>query len=486
MSLASRLARVPPGDGEGEGNPAQVTAVPATNVPTTGIPATAIPVTSFSVSAAAGGFARRNPRRPYDPLAQVRRRAHEALLELLGPQLYDLAGSDDDLVRPILEALPEVLAKEEALTASDRAKAYQQIVDEILGHGPIEPLLRDPDVTEIMVNSWDRIYVERFGQIHNVDAAFTDESHLRRVIDRIVSRVGRRVDEASPMVDARLPDGSRVNAVIPPIAIDGAALTVRKFSAEPYTAEDLISFGTLTPQVASFLAACILGRLDIVISGGTGSGKTTLLNVLSGYLPSNERIITIEDSAELRLSQEHVLRMEYRPPNIEGAGEVTIRDLVRNALRMRPDRIVVGEVRDAAALDMLQAMNTGHDGSLTTVHANSPRDSISRLETMVMMAGMELPIRAIREQISSAVDLIVQLARLRDGSRRIVQITEVIGMEGGTLSTQELYGFDYGAGRDGYGRFSGQVRSTGVRPRFLDKLTEQGIPIQLDRFGIGA
>jgi pilus assembly protein CpaF len=238
--------------------------------------------------------------------------------------------------------------------------------------------------------------------------------------------------------------------------------------------------------VASFLAACILGRLDIVISGGTGSGKTTLLNVLSGYLPSNERIITIEDSAELRLSQEHVLRMEYRPPNIEGAGEVTIRDLVRNALRMRPDRIVVGEVRDAAALDMLQAMNTGHDGSLTTVHANSPRDSISRLETMVMMAGMELPIRAIREQISSAVDLIVQLARLRDGSRRIVQITEVIGMEGGTLSTQELYGFDYGAGRDGYGRFSGQVRSTGVRPRFLDKLTEQGIPIQLDRFGIGA
>jgi len=487
MSLASRLGRIPPPDGDGEGNPAQVTAVPASNIPTTGIPATAIPVTSFSVSNTSGGFARRNPRRPYDPLAHVRRRAHEALLDLLGPQLYDLAGTDDDLVRPILEALPDVLAKEEALTASDRTKAYQQIVDEILGHGPIEPLLRDPDVTEIMVNSWDRIYVERFGQIHAVDAAFTDESHLRRVIDRIVSRIGRRVDEASPMVDARLPDGSRVNAVVPPIAIDGAALTVRKFSADPYTAEDLISFGTLTPQVANFLAACILGRLDIVISGGTGSGKTTLLNVLSGYLPSNERIITIEDSAELRLSQEHVLRMEYRPPNIEGAGEVTIRDLVRNALRMRPDRIVVGEVRDAAALDMLQAMNTGHDGSLTTVHANSPRDSISRLETMVMMAGMELPIRAIREQISSAVDVIVQLARLRDGHRRIVQITEVVGMEAGdVVSMQDLYTFDYGAGRDAYGRFSGQVRSTGLRPRFLDKLTEQGIPVNLEHFGVGA
>jgi pilus assembly protein CpaF len=483
MSLASRLGRVPfePPD---EDDPAQVTAQPA-NSPTTGIPATVVPVTAFTIAAPNNSFARRNPRRPYDPLAQVRARAHDALLELLGPQLYEVAGSDEDLVQRIREALPEVLAKEEALTATDRAKAYQQILDEILGHGPIEPLLRDPDVTEIMVNSWDRIYVERFGQIHAVDAAFNDEAHLRRVIDRIVSRIGRRVDEASPMVDARLPDGSRVNAVVPPVVLDGAALTIRKFSVDPYTADDLISFGTLTPQVANLLAACIQGRLDIVISGGTGSGKTTLLNVLSGYLPANERIITIEDSAELRLSQDHVLRLEYRPPNIEGVGEVTIRDLVRNALRMRPDRIVVGEVRDAAALDMLQAMNTGHDGSLTTVHANSPRDSISRLETMVLMAGMELPVRAIREQISSAVDVIVQLARLRDGSRRIVQISEVEHMEGDTIVLQDLYRFDYRAGRDAYGRFVGALRSTGIRPHFLDQLAEQGIPVQPELFGIG-
>ncbi len=489
VSLSERLGRAAAyeyADGSDIAN--QVTAIPAntptTAVPATAVPATAVPVSSFSVSGS--GFARRNPRRPYDPLAQVRQRAHGALLEMLGPQLYDVAASDEDLIRRIREALPDVLAKEEALTATDRAKAYQQIIDEVLGHGPIEPLLRDPDITEIMVNAWDRIYVERFGQIYPVDNAFTDESHLRRVIDRIVSRVGRRVDEASPMVDARLPDGSRVNAVVPPIAIDGAALTVRKFSTEPYTADDLISFGTLTPPVANILAACIQGRLDIVISGGTGSGKTTLLNVLSGYLPANERIITIEDSAELRLSQEHVLRMEYRPPNIEGVGEVTIRDLVRNALRMRPDRIVVGEVRDSAALDMLQAMNTGHDGSLTTVHANSPRDSLARLETMVLMAGMDLPVRAIREQMSSAVDVIVQLARLRDGTRRITQITEVTGMEGDVITLQDLYAFDYRAGQDAYGRFTGELRSTGLRPRFLDRLAEQGIPIQTELFGIGA
>jgi pilus assembly protein CpaF len=447
--------------------------------PISAVPASGIPVSSLT------GFSRRNTRRAYDPLAPARKRAHEALLEQLGPQLYELAGSDEDLNRRVRDVLPEVLNREEALTAADRAHAFQQILDEIIGHGPIEPLLRDPDVSEIMVNAWDRIYVERFGKIATVDTAFLDETHLRRVIDKIVSRVGRRVDEASPMVDARLPDGSRVNAVVPPIALDGAALTIRKFSAEPYTVTDLISFGTMTPPVASLLSACIQGRLDILISGGTGTGKTTLLNVLSGFLPANERIITIEDSAELRLSQEHVLRMEYRPPNIEGRGEVSIRDLVRNALRMRPDRIVVGEVRDAAALDMLQAMNTGHDGSLTTVHANSPRDSIARLETMVLMAGMDLPVRAIREQIASAVDIIVQLSRFKDGSRRITHITEVTGMEGDVVTLQELFSYDFHAGVDEYGRNRGHLRSTGLRPRFIEHLNDQGIQLAPEIFGMG-
>jgi pilus assembly protein CpaF len=335
-----------------------------------------------------------------------------------------------------------------------------------------------------MVNSWDRIYVERFGRIQSVEAAFLDEDHLRRVIDKIVSRVGRRIDEASPMVDARLPDGSRVNAVVPPVALDGAAMTIRKFSAHPYGVTDLIGFGTLTQPVAAMLAACIQGRLDLLITGGTGTGKTTMLNVLSQMIPANERIITIEDAAELRLGQEHVVRMEYRPPNIEGRGEVTIRDLVRNALRMRPDRIVVGEVRDGAALDMLQAMNTGHDGSLTTVHANSPRDSLSRLETMVLMAGMDLPVRAIRDQIASAVDLIVHLTRLRDGTRRVTQVTEVVGIGGDNIELRDIYQFDYRSGTDTYGRFQGVLRATGLRPRFLDKLVEQGIDASPHLFGI--
>ncbi|MBB5870951.1 pilus assembly protein CpaF [Allocatelliglobosispora scoriae] len=448
-------------------------------------PVSAMPVSSsVPISGVGGGFNRRSTRKVYDPLAGVRRRAHEALLELLGPQLYDTVENDEELERRVRQALPEVLAKEEqALSAADRGNAYRQILDEILGHGPIEPMLRDPDITEIMVNSWDRIYVERDGQISPVDAAFMDEQHLRRVIDKIVSRVGRRIDESSPMVDARLPDGSRVNAVVPPVAIDGAALTVRKFSADPFTIEDLLRFGTMTPEVADLLHACVQGRLDIVISGGTGTGKTTLLNVISSYLPESERIITIEDSAELRLDQEHVLRMEYRPPNMEGRGEVTIRDLVRNALRMRPDRIVVGEVRDGAALDMLQAMNTGHDGSLTTVHANTPRDSVSRLETMVLMAGMDLPIRAVREQIASAVDLIVQLSRMRDGSRRITSICEVVGMDGDNVKMQDIFAFDFRAGQDQYGRHQGVLRSTGIRPNFLDVLIDHNIPVPPDLFG---
>ncbi|MBV1852173.1 CpaF family protein [Catellatospora tritici] len=442
-------------------------------------PVSAVPVSAIQ-------YGRRSTRRAYDPLAAVRKRVHQALLEQLGPQLYDTVSDDAELERRVRDTLPEVLAKEEAnLTAADRATAYRQILDEILGHGPIEPLLRDSEITEIMVNAWDRIYVERFGRIHAVDATFMDETHLRRVIDKIVSRVGRRVDESSPMVDARLPDGSRVNAVVPPISVDGAALTIRKFSAEPFGVEDLIRFGTMSERVAEVLRACVQGRLDVLISGGTGSGKTTLLNVVSSFLPSDERIITIEDSAELRLAQEHVLRLEYRPPNIEGRGEVTIRDLVRNALRMRPDRIVVGEVRDGAALDMLQAMNTGHDGSLTTVHANSPRDSLARLETMVLMAGMDLPVRAIREQVASAVDIVVQLTRLRDGTRRITQITEVTGMEGDVVTMQDLFTFDFRAGQDQYGRHQGALVSTGLRPRFLDQLADHGISLPLETFGRG-
>jgi pilus assembly protein CpaF len=431
---------------------------------------------------------RRRQRQVYDPLADVRRRAHQALLDLLGPRLYDTARGDDELERQVREVLPEVLANADVpLSTGDRVNATRQIIDEIVGHGPIEPLLRDPEITEVMVNAWDSIYVERYGQIFGVEATFMDEAHLRRVIDKIVSRVGRRVDESSPMVDARLPDGSRVNAVVPPISLDGAALTVRKFAAEPYTVDDLIDFGTMTINVARLLEACVVGRLDVLISGGTGTGKTTLLNVLSQFVPQSERIITIEDSAELRLAQENVLRLEYRPPNMEGRGEVTIRDLVRNALRMRPDRIVVGEVRDGAALDMHQAMNTGHDGSLATLHANSPRDAVSRLETMVLMAGMDLPVRAIREQVSSAVDVIVQLSRFRDGSRRITHVTEVTGMEGDVVTLQDIFVFDHRAGLDFEGRPMGYLRPTGLRPSFLDHLGDQGIVVPPELFfGPGA
>jgi pilus assembly protein CpaF len=356
------------------------------------------------------------------------------------------------------------------------------VTDEILGHGPIEPLLRDPAVSEIMVNGPRRIFVERAGLISPVDAEFADEAHLRRVIDRIVSRIGRRVDEASPMVDARLPDGSRVNAVVPPVALDGSTLTIRKFSADPLKVNDLIAFGTMTPAVATMLSACVRGRLDIVVSGGTGSGKTTTLNVLSSFIPTDERVVTIEDAAELQLHQAHVVRLESRPANTEGRGEVTIRDLVRNALRMRPDRIVVGEVRDGAALDMLQAMNTGHDGSLTTVHANTPRDSIARLETMVMMAGMDLPARAIRDQIASAVDLIIQVTRLKDGTRRITQISEVVGMEGDVVTLQDLFVFDFKAGKDEQGRFRGSLVPTGLPPRFTEELAAHGVELTPEAF----
>ncbi|MDQ1691895.1 MAG: pilus assembly protein CpaF, partial [Pseudonocardiales bacterium] len=434
-------------------------------VPTNG----ATPATPTKHDVLPGGGA--NRQRAMDPYAEIKARVHTSLLQTLGPTLYDANMDESELDHRVRQTLQSVIEEEEApLTGSERGRIAQEVADEILGHGPLESLLRDPEVSEIMVNGYQSIYVERAGRLSPVPVAFLDEAHLRRTIDKIVAKVGRRVDEASPMVDARLQDGSRVNAVVPPIALDGASLTIRKFSADPYTTEDLISFGTFTKPVAELISACVRGRLNVLISGGTGSGKTTTLNVLSSFVPTDERIVTIEDAAELQLSQDHVIRLESRPKNIEGRGEISVRELVRNSLRMRPDRIIVGEVRDGAALDMLQAMNTGHDGSITTLHANTPRDAISRLETMVLMAGMDLPQRAIREQAASAIDLIVQQARLKDGTRRITHITEVCGMEGDIITLQDLFLFDFKAGVDETGKFRGALRSTGLRPQFTERL----------------
>jgi pilus assembly protein CpaF len=392
--------------------------------------------------------------------------------------------SDAELRLRVLEMLEWAVDQEQGLplTSADRRALLNEIASDVLGYGPIDPLLNDPDVTEVMANGPYDVYYEKGGRILKSDVRFVDEVHLRRIIDKIVGQIGRRVDEATPMVDARLPDGSRVNAIIAPLAIGGPYLTIRKFAVDPYQEADLISFGTLTQRVADFLRACVRGRLNIIISGGTGSGKTTTLNVVSAYIPGDERIITVEDAAELQLHQEHVLTLESRPANIEGQGQVTIRDLVRNTLRMRPDRIVVGEVRDAAALDMLQAMNTGHDGSLTTVHSNTPRDTLSRIETMVLMAGFDLPVRAIREQISSAVDLIVHVARLKDGTRRVTHVTEVEGMEGDVITLQDLFLFDYGMGVDDDGRYKGRLKATGIRPSFSEDLENQGIRLPADLF----
>jgi pilus assembly protein CpaF len=421
-----------------------------------------------------------------DRIAEIRTRVQERLVEVLGPSLYDSSMSDTELEGLVHQRLRELLDEEESgLSAQEKLLIVRQIGDSVLGLGPLEPFVRDPEVTEIMVNGWDQIYVERAGKIYWTGSKFHDDAQLRRTIDKIVAKVGRRIDESSPYCDARLPDGSRVNAIIPPLSIDGATLTIRKFSADPYKAEDLISFGTLTRPVVDLLDACVRGRLNILVSGGTGAGKTTTLNVLSSFLPDDERILTIEDAAELRLQQPHVVRLEYRPPNIEGKGEVTIRDLVRNALRMRPDRIVVGEVRGGEALDMMQAMNTGHDGSITTVHCNSPRDALARLETMILMSGMDLGVRAVREQISSALNLIVHQSRMKDGSRRITHVTEIVGMEGEIITLQDLFLFDYSAGLDDEGRFLGNLRSTGLRPRFLERLAERGIHVSPEVFATG-
>ncbi len=437
----------------------------------------------------AGTSMRQRRQTSADPLADLKASVHASLLESLGPQLYDSRLTEDELAGKVRTTLQEVLAQEETpLTVTDRARLAQEIADDILGYGPLEPFLRDPEVTEVMVNGATTIYIERAGRLHPAEGRFTDDAHLRRTIEKIVARVGRRVDESSPMVDARLPDGSRVNAVVPPLSIDGPTLTIRKFSADPYEAEDLVTFGTLTTTVTEFLSDCVRGRLNIMVSGGTGAGKTTTLNVLSSFIPTTERIITIEDAAELQLHQEHVVRLEARPPNIEGKGEITIRDLVRNSLRMRPDRIVVGEVRDAAALDMLQAMNTGHDGSICTAHSNGPRDTLARIETMVLMAGADLPLRAIREQMAGALDMIVHQSRFRDGSRRVTHVTEVVGMEGDVITLQDIFLFDYAAGYDENGVPLGTLRSTGLRPKFLDKLEASGIHVDtsifaFERFG---
>lgn len=413
-----------------------------------------------------------------DPYLEVKRKIHSAIIDEMNKSGKMI--TDREAMFKIVD--DKVNDDEFLVPRIDRPKVATELFNDIMGYGPIEELVQNPNYSEIMVNGPDKIYVEDKGKLKLTDLKFRDEEHLMNIINRIVSNVGRHVDEASPMVDARLSDGSRVNAIIPPLSLVGPVLTIRKFGKKPITAQQLLQFGSLTPDMLQFLEACVKGKLNMVVAGGTGSGKTTLLNVLSSYIPEDERIVTIEDAAEVQLKQEHVITLEARPANLEGKGAVTIRNLVKNALRMRPDRIIVGEVRSEETLDMLQAMNTGHDGSLTTTHANSPRDTIARLETMVLMSGMELPLKAIRDQVASAIDIIVQQSRLRDGTRKITSITEVVGMEGDVVSMQDIFVYETDGTVDTSGKFIGKFRATGVRPNCLEKIRGNGVTVNNEWF----
>ena len=422
--------------------------------------------------AASGGAAGNTAGQTRDVFAEIKDRIHMEVISEAGPQLYNAAMDDEALRRFVTADVRARLGQERGLSVTDRDRLASEITDDTLGHGPIERLLADPSVSEIMVNGPSDVWVERAGRLQPTDVRFADDHHLRRIINKIVAQVGRRIDESSPMVDARLPDGSRVNAVIPPLSLSGALLTIRKFMAERHDLDDLRRLGTLTAESVDFLTRCLQSELNILISGGTGSGKTTLLNAMSTAIPDADRIVTIEDAAELRLNQRHVLRLESRPKNIEGQGEISIRDLVRNSLRMRPDRIIVGEVRGAEALDMLQAMNTGHDGSLSTIHSNTPRDALARLETMVLMAGYDLPVRAIRQQVAAAIDLILHIDRLPDGARRVTAITEVGRMESDIITMQDLFAFQLDPGKT-----TGTLRPSGLRPTFMEKFERHGVTL---------
>lgn len=457
----------------------QAEEAPAPSGNNSGVPAT-------SSSSRMSGISARRATPPgggqRDTYYDLKTRVQNKLLAELDPSM-DVSQTAE--VRQTIEELFENILSEEKIVLSrpERRRLFEQIVAEILGLGPLEPLLADGSITEIMVNGAKQIYIERAGKLHREGATFESDDHLMRIIDRIVAPLGRRIDESSPYVDARLTDGSRVNAVIPPISLVGPTLTIRKFSKDPITVEQLVEWGTITPEAVEFLKACVVAAINMVVSGGTGSGKTTMLNILSGYIPNDERIVTIENAAELQLRQEHVVTLESRPPNIEGRGEVSIQNLVVNSLRMRPDRIIVGEIRSEEALDMLQAMNTGHEGSMTTAHSNSPRDTLARVETMTLMAGMDLPVRAIREQIASALELVVHLERLRDGTRKVTNISEIQGMEGDVITMTDIFVFEQTGFEDG--KVIGRLRPTGLRPRFIDKIEASGINLPATIFGVG-